>query len=86
MAQVTIRVKLNRKGVGRLAKGSEALAMVERIAKQIAETAGEGFEYDARLGTNRARASVVTATREAMLKEAKNRILTKSVASGARVL
>lgn len=76
------RVKLNRKGVRELLQSSEVQADLERRANAIAAAAGEGMEVDSGVGRTRARASVRTATREAVLAETQNRALTRALDAG----
>jgi hypothetical protein len=81
-------VTLNRKGVRQLLRSSEVLDDLGRRAEAIEEAAnaaaGEpgAFEWDAEVGSNRARASVRTASREGMIAEAKDRALTRSIDAG----
>lgn len=81
MAQ-TVRIVLNRQGVRDLLRSHEVSADLERRAKRIANAAGDGMEVEATTGRNRARVSVRTATTEAILAEAKERTLTKSLDAG----
>lgn len=76
------RVRLNRKGVRELLQSREVLSDLERRANAIAAAAGEGMEVDSEIGRNRARASVRTATREAVLAEAQQRALTRALDAG----
>jgi len=76
------RVRLNRKGVRELLRSREVLSDLERRANAIAAAAGEGMEVDSEVGRNRARASVRTATREAVLAEAQQRALTRALDAG----
>ena len=76
------RVRLNRKGVRELLRSREVLSDLERRANAIAAAAGEGMEVDSEIGRNRARASVRTATREAVLAEAQQRALTRALDAG----
>lgn len=82
MARRRMRIELNSKGLRQLLRSPEVLADVEQRAQRIAAAAGEGFEASAKLGPNRARASVVTATAEAMLAEAEDRALTRALDAG----
>lgn len=76
------KVRLNRKGVRELLRSREVLSDLERRANAIAAAAGEGMEVDSEVGRNRARASVRTATREAVLAEAQQRALTRALDAG----
>lgn len=76
------KIVLNRKGVRELLRSNEVLGDLERRALAIAAAAGPGFEADSDVGRNRARASVLTETREAMEAEAKDRALTRAIDAG----
>lgn len=76
------KVRINRKGVRELLRSREVLSDLERRANAIAAAAGEGMEVDSEIGRNRARASVRTATREAVLAEAQQRALTRALDAG----
>lgn len=75
-------VKLNSSAVRSLLRSDEVLADLEERATRIADTAGDGHEVEAAKGSTRARAIVVTATVEAMLSEAQDRTLTRSLDAG----
>lgn len=77
-----VRVVLNRKGVRELLRSQQVLADLEARAQRIANAAGEGMEAEAEIGRNRARASVHTATPEAVRAEAESRALTRSLDAG----
>jgi hypothetical protein len=79
---VANQVKLNRAGLRDLLRSPEVRRDLERRARQIATAAGPGFESDSEIGRNRARASVWTATLEAMVAEATDRALTRSIDAG----
>lgn len=79
------RIELNSAGVREILRSGAVLADLTRRANAIANAAGgsaAGFEVDARVGANRARASVRTATFEARYAEATNRTLTKALGAG----
>lgn len=78
----TVRIELNRANIAAMLRSPEALAVVEAPAQRIAAAAGEGFEVDVRAGATRARASVRTATYEAMRAEAVDKILTAAIDAG----
>lgn len=77
-----IRIVMNSAGVDALLKSSEVQDDLERRARAIADAAGEGMEVDVRVGQTRARASVRTATYEAMLAEAQDKVLTRALDAG----
>lgn len=79
-----IRVVLNHGQVRALLRSQEMLAVVKAEAQAMADIAGPGFEVSAVLGENRARASVITATVDAQLSEARDRTLTKALGQRAR--
>lgn len=76
------KVVLNRKGVRELLRGNEVRTDLERRAKAIASRAGDGFEADSDVGPARARASVRTADRDAMIAESHGRALTRALDAG----
>lgn len=83
----SVRIQLNRAGVRQLLRSEEVQADLLRRAEQIAAAAGgeaAGFETSVVVGRNRARASVITATAEAMVAEARDRTLTRAIDAGRR--
>jgi hypothetical protein len=78
----TFKVVLNRKGVSQLLKSREVEQDLKRRAQQIAAAAGPGMEISALVGRTRARASVITATEQARIAEARNRALTRALDAG----
>lgn len=76
---MTVKVKLNSKGVRELLRSQEVLADLEERADRVAAAAGPGHRVEAEIGPNRARAAVITDTPEAMVAEATNRTLTRAV-------
>lgn len=76
------RIVLNRKGVKALLRSPEVLADLKQRAERIAAAAGSGMEVSAMVGQNRARASVITATRSARRAEATSRALTRAIDAG----
>lgn len=78
-----VKVKLVSKGVRALLTAPGVQADLDRRARRIANAAGEGFEVARRSQKGpRARAVVVTATREAMMAEANYRALTRAIDAG----
>lgn len=81
-----VRIKLNRREVRRLLRGEGQYSGVaedlKRRADNIAAAAGDGMEVDTGVGRNRARASVRTATPEAVEAEATSRALTRALDAG----
>jgi hypothetical protein len=71
----------NSKGLEHLLK-VEARPLVEKIAANIADAAGEGMEYDVQIGRSRARGLVWTGTGAAMRAEAESRALTRAIDAG----
>lgn len=75
-----VEVTLNLQGVRELRKSPEVVAMLEGHAKAIAARCGEGYSYQTfNSGRQRARATVGTATYEAMKKEMETNTLLKAV-------
>lgn len=77
-----VRIEMNPSGFQAILKSAEVQADLERRAEAIADAAGEGMEYDVRVGKTRARASVRTATPEAMRAEARDKTLTRAIDAG----
>lgn len=77
-----VRIEVNHRGVRQLLRSTEVRTDLERRARNIAASAGPGFEVDAQVGTERARASVRTATSEAREAEATSRALTRALDAG----
>ena len=73
---------MNPREVGRLLKSAEVQKDLGRRARNIAQAAGPGFLATVIVGKNRARASVITATQQARMAEARNRALTKAIDRG----
>lgn len=77
------RIKLNHSEMGKLLKSDVVAHHLAERAQRIAQAAGPGMEVDVRIGRARARASVFTATRDAMRAEASGRALTRALGAGA---
>lgn len=77
-----VRIELNSRGVDQLLKHPAIQADVDRRARAIAAAAGPGMEPSSMVGATRARASVITATREAREAEATDRALTRALDAG----
>jgi hypothetical protein len=73
---------LNKEGVRELLRSPEIAAHLKDRAEKIAAAAGPGHEVRVDDGPNRARASVLTVTPEAMRAEATNRTLTRAIEAG----
>lgn len=73
--------KMRRGALREIRRSREVLAALEDEAEDIASAAGEGMEVFSEIGPNRARASVVTTTFEAMHAEATGRLLTRALGS-----
>ena len=79
---MTVRFELNRQAVREFLRSAEVRADLERRARQIAAAAGPGHRVESEIGANRARAAVITDTIEAMIGEARDRNLTRSLDAG----
>lgn len=77
-----IKVKLNRNGVRNLLRSAPIQNDVADRAARIAAAAGEGVASDSRVGRNRAHATAVTTTYEAMKAEAEDQVLTRAIDAG----
>lgn len=76
------RVRMNPAGSRALLRSPEVVEELERRAMRIADAAGEGMDIDIEIGPERARVSVRTATRDAVLAEHENRALTHALDAG----
>lgn len=74
-----VKVKLNRSGVRSLLRSSEMQEMLSERAKEIQQRAGDDYEQDVFVGTNRANAMVSAATYQAKSDNMKNNTLLKAV-------
>lgn len=77
-----LRIDMNGAGIQELLKSAEVQAELKARADRIAAAAGEGMEPSVRVGRSRARASVITGSREAKLAEATDRALTRALDAG----
>lgn len=77
-------LKLRRRNIRKMLRGPEIQKDIKRRADNIAAAAGDGMVVTTGLGPNRARVSVGTDTHEAMLAEAKDRVLTRAIDAGRR--
>lgn len=77
-----VRLEMNSAGFRALLRSPQVLADVDRRAQAIADRAGPGMEATSRVGPNRARASVRTATAEAKRAEATDKALTRALDAG----
>lgn len=75
-------LKLSRKAVRDLLKDPGLEKHLLAQAERIAARAGTGFKASSMIGRNRARASVITDTFQAMHSEAKHGTLSKAAAGG----
>lgn len=76
------KIKVNSAELRRVMRSPEALAILVGRGGRIASTAGPGFEVKPSVGRNRARVSVVAATKAAQRAEAKSGALTKALDAG----
>jgi tRNA A37 threonylcarbamoyltransferase TsaD len=76
------KVTLRNANIGALLKSAKVQAELKARADRIAAAAGEGMVASVRVGRNRARASVITATQKARENEARNRALTRALDAG----
>lgn len=79
------KVKLNPSAARKIMNSPGVKAELNRRAAKIAAAAGPGMDaVNAEEGTERARASVYTATRQGREREAKDRALTRAIDAGRR--
>ncbi len=74
-----IKFKLNYAGVGELLKSGEMQAVVNGLADSAANSLGDGFEAEHRIGAKRCYANVRAVTREAKKKNSETNCLLKAV-------
>ncbi len=79
---MSVRVKLNRKGVRELLCSTDVGKDLSGRGQRIAEAAGPGHVVTRRMGRSRQRVSVITDTPEAMRAEATARTLTRALDAG----
>lgn len=77
-----VRIELNRSAIRDLLQSEEVKVDLEERARRIASAAGQGFEVNSAIGRTRARAEVRSATVEARLAEARERVLTQAIDAG----
>lgn len=73
---------MNGAGIKEILQSGAVQAELRARADRIAAAAGQGMEASLRVGRTRARASVITGSREAMLAEATDRSLTRALDAG----
>lgn len=66
----------------KLRRQPEVEARLKKEADKVATKAGEGYEADTGRGKTRSRASVITATADAMRKESKSSNLLRALGGG----
>lgn len=76
------RIEVNSAGIRSILQSPEVQSMLREKAERIAAAAGDGMEASSTIGATRARASVVTATKEAREAEANDRALTSAIDAG----
>lgn len=76
-----LKFRWARGAMTRLRRTSDIEEAVKKIADGVASSAGEGYESSSQKGPGRARASVITATPDAMRKESKNSNLLRALNS-----
>lgn len=77
-----VKITVNHLGVRALLQSPAVEAELKRRAMAIAAKAGPGMEVTTFHGRNRVNASVITATTEARVAEAKDRALTRAIDAG----
>lgn len=79
-----ITVKVNSRQVESYLKSASVQAELGRRARAAADAAGPGYEASVIVGATRARASVITATPEAMADNARNQSLLRAIGAQRR--
>lgn len=77
-----VRIEVNSAGIRSILQSPEVQSMLRARAERIAAAAGDGMEVASSIGATRARASVITATKEAREAEATDRALTSAIDAG----
>jgi hypothetical protein len=77
-----VRIVLNSPGIRQLLRSDEVEADLKRRADAVAQAAGDGHAASSAKGSNRARASVVTETFDAIRSESENHTLTAALDAG----
>lgn len=81
-----VKLQFRRDGFAEIRTAPKVMAMLNDIAEQTADRAGDGFEArpaEATGGQVRGRAAVITTTAEAMRDQAKNHSLEKALGGGS---
>ena len=73
-----VKFELDRAGVRELLKSQEAMGICKEYASNIRNRAGDGYEVDTHVGTNRVNASVYAATYKARRDNYENNTLLKA--------
>lgn len=79
---MTVRVKLNLRGVNTLMTSAPVQSMVAQRAARIARAAGPNFEYVVNPHKYTARAYVRPANAEGAKEEARDKTLTRAISAG----
>lgn len=82
VAREKVTIRLHRARIRELLRSPDVQADLVTRAEAIAAAAGEGCEVDSAVGRTRARASVRTATPEAVRAEARDKTLTRAIGAG----
>lgn len=79
MAPKKVRIELDQNGIKALLRSPEIAADLERRARNVARTAGDGMHSAVVQGRDRVRAQVWTGTYAAKRAEAEDRALTRAI-------
>lgn len=74
-AKVTLRYE----GIGQLLRSKEMAAEMNRRGQAVADRAGDGFVCETVIGRTRARAMIFPTTVQALLRERKDKVLTRAI-------
>lgn len=84
----SLKLEMNHDGFAQILQSAEVTKLIQSYTEQIAEDAGEGFEYEVKAGVRhgspRAVGTVWAATREAREAEATNKVLTAALGGGGK--
>lgn len=77
-------IKINSKGVGQVLRSDSMRKAAKKRADRVAAAAGPGYKSTSTIGRNRARASVITDSAEAAVKDSRTGNLLRSAGAGRR--
>lgn len=79
-----VKIQLNRGGVRELLRSPEMQAICTELAQGVAQRCGDGYEVSSFVGVNRANASVIATTKEAVKDNRQNNTILHALGGGSR--